>query len=294
MGCTAAVAGLAALAFLPPERRTGPAEPATPTAVGATAGRAPVGANAGSAAAPGLWLRIQPLVRLGLWSVCFNAAYGAWITTFSAYSTTELGLAPSHVVLYFGAFGLGAILIGPTLARIADRTGRRRMIAIGTGMIFVGTVALIAVKAVPPAGVVALVVIYVSAAVAGGGISAAQSSWFALLGVATDGGRRGRSFGLVSALSNLGDHRGGRRRVDRVVPRRRPGRHRHRGALHRARGGQPRCHPERSEAAIESVRPRPGQQIPTGPQGSPASFQRSITAVSCSQPSTEMVAVPSA
>ena len=148
VGCTAAVAGLAALAFLPPERRTEPAEPATPTAVGATADPAPVGANAGPAAAPGLWLRIQPLVRLGLWSVCFNAAYGAWITTFSAYSTTELGLTPSHVVLYFGAFGLGAILIGPTLARIADRTGRRRMIAIGTGMIFVGTVALIAVKAV--------------------------------------------------------------------------------------------------------------------------------------------------
>jgi len=31
-----------------------------------------------------------------------------------------------------------------------------------------------------------------------------QSSWFALLAVATDSGRRGRSFGLVSALSNLG------------------------------------------------------------------------------------------
>ena len=39
---------------------------------------------------------------------------------------------------------------------------------------------------------------------AGGGLAAAQSSWFALLTLATDGGRRGRSFGLVTALSNLG------------------------------------------------------------------------------------------
>jgi hypothetical protein len=48
------------------------------------------------------------------------------------------------------------------------------------------------------------VLIYGSAVIAGGGLAASQSSWFALLSVATDGGRRGRSFGTVSALSNLG------------------------------------------------------------------------------------------
>jgi predicted MFS family arabinose efflux permease len=47
-------------------------------------------------------------------------------------------------------------------------------------------------------------VIFGSAIVAGGGLAAANASWFALLTVATGGGRRGRSFGLVTALSNLG------------------------------------------------------------------------------------------
>jgi MFS family permease len=98
--------------------------------------------------------------------------------------------------LYFVPFGAGAIVLGPALARIADRTGRRRMVAIGTGLVFTNIVTL-ALGA--PVGL-----IYGTAVIAGGGLAASQSSWFALLGVATDGGRRGRSFGLVSALSNLG------------------------------------------------------------------------------------------
>lgn len=70
------------------------------------------------------------------------------------------------------------------------------MVALGTLLVFLNIVSLIVAAPVW--------VIYGSAALAGGGLAAAQSSWFALLGVATDGGRRGRSFGLVSALSNLG------------------------------------------------------------------------------------------
>ena len=138
----------------------------------------------------------RPLARLALWSVGFNAAYGGWITTFGPYSTQVLGLEPSWVALFFVPFGAGAILLGPALARIADRTGRRRMVAFGTALVFTNIVAL-AVGA-------PVALIYGTAVIAGGGLAAAQSSWFALLGVATDGGRRGRSFGLVSALSNLG------------------------------------------------------------------------------------------
>ena len=142
------------------------------------------------------WAHVAPLARLALWSVGFNAAYGGWITTFAPYSTQVLGLTAGDVALFFAPFGAGAILLGPLLARRADRTGRRRMVAVGTALVFVNIAAL--VVGAP------LWLIYASAVVAGGGLAAAQSAWFALLGVATDGGRRGRSFGLVSALSNLG------------------------------------------------------------------------------------------
>ncbi len=139
---------------------------------------------------------MAPLFRLGLWSVGFNAAYGGWITTFAPYSTQVLGLEPSYVALFFVPFGAGAIVLGPVLARMADRTGRRRMVAVGTGLVLINIISL--VVAAPVAA------IYGTAVLAGGGLAAAQASWFALLGVATDGGRRGRSFGTVSALSNLG------------------------------------------------------------------------------------------
>jgi MFS family permease len=38
----------------------------------------------------------------------------------------------------------------------------------------------------------------------GGGVSGFSAAWFALLNEASPAGRRGRTFGLVSALSNLG------------------------------------------------------------------------------------------
>jgi predicted MFS family arabinose efflux permease len=46
--------------------------------------------------------------------------------------------------------------------------------------------------------------IWAATIVAGGGLVAFESSWFALLAAATDEGRRGRVFGTVTALSNLG------------------------------------------------------------------------------------------
>jgi MFS family permease len=201
VGCTASIAGVAAFLFLPAERPA-PASARMPLAATALpestelvpdlASELPVVAEA----QPGRWASIQPLVRIGLWSVLFNASYGSWITTFGPYSTQVLGLPQSFVQLFFAPFGLGAIILGPTLARLADRTGRRRMVAFGTALVLTNTVALIV--AAPVA------VLYATALLAGGGLAAAGSSWFALLAVATEGGRRGRSFGLVSALSNLG------------------------------------------------------------------------------------------
>jgi MFS family permease len=131
-----------------------------------------------------------------LWSLAFNASYGSWITTFGPFSTNVLGQPQVFVQLFFAPFGLGAIVLGPLLARMADRAGRRRMVAFGTGLVLTNTLSLLAGANVA--------VLYGTALLAGGGLAAAQSSWFALLAVATDSGRRGRSFGLVSALSNLG------------------------------------------------------------------------------------------
>jgi MFS family permease len=201
VGVTASIAAVAAIAFLPPERAA-TSETAVPTALPEATELVPepvpVGPAPRASSTRAHWrlANVGPLLRLGLWSLAFNAAYGGWITTFAPYSTAELGLTPSAVALFFVPFGAGAIVLGPFLARIADRTGRRRMIAVGTALVLLNTVTLILRMPVE--------IIYGTAALAGAGLAAATSSWFALLGVATDGGRRGRSFGLVSALSNLG------------------------------------------------------------------------------------------
>ena len=133
---------------------------------------------------------------MALWNLGFSAAYGGWITTFGPYANDRLGLPVNQVTLIFAMFGLGSIFIGPWLSRRADRSGRRRMVAIGSILVLANLVSMILKLPVP--------VIFGSAIVAGGGLAAAQASWFALLTLATDGGRRGRSFGLVTALSNLG------------------------------------------------------------------------------------------
>ena len=213
VGITALVAGAAAIAFLP-------AEPVAPIGSG---GDADVMSSGGGSsplpvsdappvpgvmdqqpmAVPSRRARVasrvadlQPLGRLALWNLGFNAAFGAWITTFAPFAKDELGMPINQVTLIFAMFGLGSIVLGPWLSRIADRSGRRRMIAIGSVLVIVNLASLIAHAPVWA--------VFATAVGAGGGLAAAQSSWFALLTLATDGGRRGRSFGIVTALSNLG------------------------------------------------------------------------------------------
>jgi MFS family permease len=215
VGFTATLAAIGAILFLPAEPAVAPGAagtasttppplpestedvPAVAAAVDdAVVAPAAAASAAGAAVAPSRWARFRPLFVLSLWNLAFSAAYGGWITTFGPYSTTKLGMSPGGVSLIFAAFGVGSILLGPPLARIADRRGRRRMVAVGSILVLTFFVASLA-------GAPQLV-IYGSAGLAGGGLSAAQSSWFALLSVATDGARRGRSFGYVTALSNLG------------------------------------------------------------------------------------------
>ena len=185
---TASVAMVSAIAFLPPERIR------TPSVAGSAAGAGAVATT--EAAQPTRWASIRPLFTLSLWNLGFSAAYGAWITSFGPLATTRLGLAAGLVPWIFGAFGIGSIVLGPVLARWADLRDRRMMVAIGSSLVLLNAMSM--VLAAP------IWVVFGTAIFAGGGLAAAQSSWFALLTVATDGGRRGRSFGYVTALSNLG------------------------------------------------------------------------------------------
>lgn len=201
VGVTALIAGVSAIMFLPAE----PDAPAEQGSAGQVALAVPAMAVADLVlATPQSRLArarvsvasMQPLGRLALWNLGFNAAYGGWITTFGPFAKDELGLPVNQVTLIFAMFGLGSIFIGPWLSRLADRRGRRPMVAFGSLLVLLNLVSMITHAPT--------VIVFGSAIVAGGGLAAAQSSWFALLTLATDGGRRGRSFGLVTALSNLG------------------------------------------------------------------------------------------
>ncbi|HZM72372.1 MAG TPA: MFS transporter [Candidatus Polarisedimenticolia bacterium] len=131
------------------------------------------------------------LVNLGL-----SGTYGAWITTYGVYATTQLGWPAGDVAWVFAYFGVGSIILGPYFSRLADQRGRRRFAALGLSFVL-GWAGLL-LLGLPQA------VLFPVAIFAGGGLTVSQASWFALLGEATGGGRRGRSFGLITALSNLG------------------------------------------------------------------------------------------
>ena len=189
---TASIAMVAALRLPPAGARDMPASEAAMQAAASTA----AGADGVPAAPITRWASIRPLLTLSLWNLGFSAAYGAWITSFGPLATTKLGMPAGTVPWIFAAFGIGAIVLGPVLAGWADRRGRRTMIAIGSSLVLLNAMSM--VLAAP------VWVVFATALLAGGGLAASQASWFALLSVATDGGRRGRSFGYVTALSNLG------------------------------------------------------------------------------------------
>jgi DHA1 family multidrug resistance protein-like MFS transporter len=177
VGLTSLAASAAAL-FLPrlPERRS------APTVVMAT------GAATRS--------RRLDLGVLLLANLALMAGFGSFITTYAPYATTRLDWSLAEVGILFSVFGLGDIFLGPWLANMADRHGRRRVGALATVPITAFSVALVA--GIPS------IVLYPIAAIAGGGIAGFSAAWFALLGAATGGPRGGRTFGAISAISSLG------------------------------------------------------------------------------------------
>jgi len=128
--------------------------------------------------------------------VAFQAAFGAFITTYAPFATERLGWSTVEVGLVYALFAVGTILLGPWLGRIADRRGRRDVAIVSCLLIALFPLAF--VLEAPR------LVIYPATFLAGTGVTGLEAAWFALLGEATDGGRRARAFGTVSSLANLG------------------------------------------------------------------------------------------
>ena len=172
-----------------------PASPATSAVAAAPAApTTPAGsASAKTAERPGIG---RVLVVLFLVQLGFQAAFGAFITTYGPFADARLGWSTAEIGLVFSLFGLGSVTLGPLLARQADVHGRRLLGFIGCLLVF--PFGLVYVAELPR------LLLYPITVIGGAGVTTLEASWYALLGEATDGGRRGRAFGTVVALSTLG------------------------------------------------------------------------------------------
>ncbi|MDQ2673452.1 MAG: MFS transporter [Chloroflexota bacterium] len=141
-------------------------------------------------------IELRPLAVLLLANLALLASYGGFITTYATLATTRLDWTLVDVGIAFSFFGAGSILLGPALAHLADRIGRRA----------VATVAPLSLMAFGAGLVLGLPqpVIYALAALGGGGLTAFSASWYALLADAAGPRRTGRVFGIVSAAATIG------------------------------------------------------------------------------------------
>lgn len=129
-------------------------------------------------------------------NLALNAGFGGFITTYAPLATARLGWSTLDVGIAFSFFGAGSILLGPALAHLADRIGRRS-VAVASALPVAAFGTALYLEAAQP------VVLAVGFA-AGGGLTAFTSSWYALLADVSDERRRSRIFGVVSAISNSG------------------------------------------------------------------------------------------
>jgi MFS family permease len=139
---------------------------------------------------------LRPLAMLLLANLALLASYGAFITTYATLATTRLGWTVVDVGIAFSFFGAGSILLGPWLAHLADRIGRRRIATLAP-LALVGFGAALVIGLPQP-------MIYAIAILAGGGLTAFSASWYALLADSAGPHRMGRVFGVVNAASTIG------------------------------------------------------------------------------------------
>lgn len=141
-------------------------------------------------------LDLRPLGILLLANLAMLASYGGFITTYATLATGRLGWSILDVGIAFSFFGAGSILLGPWLAHLADRLGRR-------------TVARIAPLALVGFGLALVLglpqpVVFGIAVIAGGGLTAFSAAWYALLAESAGQRRMGRVFGIVNAGATIG------------------------------------------------------------------------------------------
>jgi DHA1 family multidrug resistance protein-like MFS transporter len=122
--------------------------------------------------------------------------FGGWVTSYAPFVTTRLGWSTFDVGIIFTIFGIGDITLGPWLGHLADRTGRRRMAVLASFPIFL--FGFIVFFGLPKP------FFYAISFFTGAALTAYNASWFALLTNAVPSARRGRVFGVVSAVAQTG------------------------------------------------------------------------------------------
>jgi len=129
-------------------------------------------------------------------NLCLLIGFGGWVTSYAPFATTRLGWSTFDVGIIFTVFGIGDITLGPWLGHLADRTGRRRMAVLASIPVFLFGFVLVLGLPKP--------FFYAISFVTGASLTAYNASWFALLTSAIPPQRRGRIFGVVSAVAQTG------------------------------------------------------------------------------------------
>lgn len=138
----------------------------------------------------------RPVITLLFANFFLLSGYGGFITTYAPFATELRSWSMLEVGLIFSLIGAGTIVLGAPLGHLADTYGRRRVAVFSTlPVAFFGFAMVLDWHRV---------VLYAITFLAGGGLAAFGASWFALLNEASPEGRKGRTFGFVSAISNLG------------------------------------------------------------------------------------------
>jgi MFS family permease len=141
-------------------------------------------------------IRVGALLALLAANLALLASYGGFITTYAPLATTRLGWSVVEVGIAFSFFGVGSIVLGPALAHLADRVGRRPVAILAPITLSAFGLALVAGLPQP--------VVYGVAVLAGGGLTGFSAAWYALLADTASERRLGRTFGIINAGSTLG------------------------------------------------------------------------------------------
>lgn len=124
------------------------------------------------------------------------AAYGGVFTIYPLFAVQQMGWSVLAVGLLVSAFGCGAILVGPRLARLADRTSRA---AVGTCCLWAVALWLALTLGLAPRAV-----IFALGFAAGGAFAAYNGAWYALLTASVPPAMQTKVLAVVLAVSQLG------------------------------------------------------------------------------------------